>query len=186
MPTTDNPLALASGLSRDYLLHHRVCPHRIADDGTLVVATAPDALTAEVERLIERLTTTTDRSIELARIGAAEDDLAADVRDLASQPPVVRYVNLLVRDAYDAAASDIHLEANHNGLAVRFRVDGVLVPAPEPPRQLQHAVVEVQPGQLPVDEQARVGRVADHRRFCRHLRHPIPQPRRGGIGICRS
>ena len=44
MPTTDNPLALASGLSRDYLLHHRVCPHRIADDGTLVVATAPDAL----------------------------------------------------------------------------------------------------------------------------------------------
>ena len=162
MPTTNNPLALANGLSRDYLLHHRVCPQRIGEDGTLVVATAPDALldalddiasvykrpvrveetpTAEVERLIERLTTTTDRSIELARIGAAEDDLAADVRDLANQPPVVRYVNLLVRDAYDAAASDIHLEANHNGLAVRFRVDGVLIPAPEPPRQLQHAVV---------------------------------------------
>ncbi len=162
MPTTDNALTLASGLSRDYLLHHRVCPWRVADDGTLIVATAPGALldalddissvyqrpvrpeeaaAAEVERLIERLTTTTERSIELARVDVVDDDPAADVRDLANQPPVVRYVNLLVRDAYDAAASDIHLEASHNGLAVRFRLDGVLVPAPEPPRQLQHAVV---------------------------------------------
>jgi general secretion pathway protein E len=46
-----------------------------------------------------------------------------------------------VRDAYDVAASDIHLEATRNGLAARFRVDGVLVPAPEPPSQLHHAVI---------------------------------------------
>ena len=50
-------------------------------------------------------------------------------------------MNLLVRDAYDAAASDIHLEATRTGLAARFRVDGVLVPAPEPPSHLHHAVV---------------------------------------------
>src|SRR5437764_1237082 len=61
--------------------------------------------------------------------------------DLANQPPVIRFVNLLVRDAYDAAASDIHLEATRSGLTARFRIDGVLGPAPEPPRQLQHAVV---------------------------------------------
>jgi general secretion pathway protein E len=134
----------------------------LADDGALVVATAPDALldalddiarayerqvraepaaAADVEQLIERLTTTSDRAIELARVGAMDDDLAADVRDLANQPPVVRYVNLLVRDAYDGAASDIHLEATQTGLTVRFRVDGVLIPAPEPPRLLHHAVV---------------------------------------------
>jgi type II secretory ATPase GspE/PulE/Tfp pilus assembly ATPase PilB-like protein len=58
------------------------------------------------------------------------------VRDLATQPPVVRYVNLLVRDAYDAGTSDIHLEATRIRLAVRFRLDGVLVPAPEPPSHL--------------------------------------------------
>jgi RHS repeat-associated protein len=69
------------------------------------------------------------------------DDLAADVRDLANQPPVVRYVNLLVRDAHDAGASDVHLEATRGGLAARFRLDGVLVPAPEPPAALHHAVV---------------------------------------------
>jgi general secretion pathway protein E len=159
---TERALTLAAGLSREYLLHHKVCPRRVADDGTLIVAVAPDAIldalddiasvyhqpvkaeetaVADVERLIERITTTSERTIELARIESLEEDPAADVRDLANQPPVVRYVNLLVREAYDAASSDIHLEATHNGLAVRFRVDGVLVAAPEPPRQLQHAVV---------------------------------------------
>src|SRR6185436_5226895 len=69
------------------------------------------------------------------------DDLTTDVRDLATQPPVIRFVNLLVSDAYDASASDIHLEATRTGLAVRFRVDGVLTPAPEPPQLLHHAVV---------------------------------------------
>ena len=157
----DGDFPLADGLSREFLFHHRVCPHRLGEGGSLVVAAAPDARldaldeiafaygrpavaeeapAEEVERLIERLTTRADRRIELARV-AGDDDLAADVRDLASQPPVIRYVNLLVRDAYDAGASDIHLEAGRSGLAARFRLDGVLTPAPEPPAELHHAVV---------------------------------------------
>jgi type II secretory ATPase GspE/PulE/Tfp pilus assembly ATPase PilB-like protein len=158
------PLALADGLSRDYLLHHRVCPQSIGDDGTLVVATAPNALLdalddialayrrhvstqvatqQEVEQLVERLTTRAERTVELALQGAtdADENLTADVRDLANQPPVVRYVNLLVRDAYEAGASDIHLEASRTGLAARFRLDGVLAPAPEPPSHLHQAVI---------------------------------------------
>jgi type II secretory ATPase GspE/PulE/Tfp pilus assembly ATPase PilB-like protein len=46
-----------------------------------------------------------------------------------------------MRDAYDAGASDIHLEATRDGLSVRFRLDGVLNAAPEPPTELHHAVV---------------------------------------------
>ena len=158
------PITLADGVSREFLLHHRVCPKAFADDGRLVVAIAPDAIRdalddlclayrrgivtedatgGEIERLIERLTTSAERSIELARVDTDGDDdsLATDVRDLANQPPVVRYVNLLVRDAYDAGASDIHLEATRAGLSARFRLDGVLSPAPEPPSELHHAVV---------------------------------------------
>ena len=156
------PFALAEGLTREFLIHHRVCPKAYAADGTVLVAAAPAALLEaldeiacayharvaaepatldEVERLVERLTTRAERLIELARAEGAEDDLAADVRDLATQPPVVRYVNLLVRDAHDAGASDIHLEATRSGLAARFRLDGVLAPAPEPPAELHHAVV---------------------------------------------
>lgn len=157
--------ALAEGISREYLLHHRVCPKRYAADGTLVIAAASGArLDAvddlrfvyrcgvsleettddEVDRLIERLTTNSERTIELARGDAGgyeADERTTDVRDLANQPPVIRYVNLLVRDAFDAAASDIHLEATRSGLAARFRLDGVLSAAPEPPAELQHAVV---------------------------------------------
>ena len=89
------PIALADGVSRDYLLHHRVCPKAFSDDGHLVVAVAPnafrdalddlsfayrrtvvaeDATADEVERLIERLTTRTERSIELARVESDGDD----------------------------------------------------------------------------------------------------------------
>ena len=162
-------LALAEGLSREFLLHHRLCPKERREDGTVVVAVAPDvALNAlddvafvyrapvvieemngdEVDRLIERLTTRTERAIELMAenelprdLARSDDDLTSDVRDLANQPPVVRYVNLLVRDAYDAGASDIHLEAMRHGLSARFRLDGVLTPAPEPPAQMHQAVV---------------------------------------------
>src|SRR5436190_17891212 len=159
------PLALAAGLSREFLLHHLVCPVEHLDDGAVKVAVAPGALRhalddiaiaydatvvadeapkETVERLIERIATQNDRSTELARAAEdddANDDVATDVRDLANQPPVIRYVNLLVRDAYDAAASDIHLEATRLGLSARFRMDGVLAPAPEPPAQLHQAVV---------------------------------------------
>ena len=158
----ESPFALAPELTREYLLHHRICPKAFGDDGVVIVAATDDAFRVgieevagvyhrrasvvtvardELERLIERLTTHTERTVELARAVSAGDDLATDVRDLANQPPVIRYVNLLVRDAYDAAASDIHLEATRTGLTARFRVDGVLGPAPEPPSHLHHAVI---------------------------------------------
>jgi general secretion pathway protein E len=159
---TPRPFTLADGLTRDYLLHHRLCPIGYSDSGAVRVAAAPDALLedavddlrlvygaeiviepaslGDVERAIERLTTRAGRDIELARV-EHDDERTADVRDLATQPPVVRFVNLLVRDAYDAGASDIHLESARSGLGVRFRLDGVLASAPEPPAELAHAVV---------------------------------------------
>lgn len=65
----------------------------------------------------------------------------ADARDLANQPPVVKFVNLLIREAHSARASDIHLESTRSGLRTRFRVDGVLTDLPSPPRGLHSAVV---------------------------------------------
>jgi general secretion pathway protein E len=163
--TAGNHVPLADHISREFLLHHRVCPRAISDDGKLIVAAPPDALLSDslddlveaygrdvaieatpldqVERLIERMCVDAGRSLELAlpNDGPDADGGATDVRDLATQPPVVRYVNLLVRDAYDAGASDIHLEATRSGLTARFRLDGVLSPATDPPNQLGQAVV---------------------------------------------
>src|SRR5712692_1243440 len=71
----------------------------------------------------------------------AGDALLADARDLANQPPVIRFVNLLIREAHEARASDIHLESTREGLLVRFRVDGVLSDVPSPPKGLQAPVI---------------------------------------------
>ena len=43
MPSAPAAIHLADGLSREYLIHHRVCPRAFTAEGTLVVATAPDA-----------------------------------------------------------------------------------------------------------------------------------------------
>src|SRR6185437_7253779 len=97
----------------------------------------------EVERLIARLTSG-QRSEEMALVSAAEDTnegLVADVRDVANSAPVTAYVNYLIGEALRASASDIHLEADQSGLVVRFRVDGVLGPAPAAPAGLEQAVI---------------------------------------------
>ncbi len=161
-PSAPRPVLLAEGLSREFLLHRRLAPRRYLEDGSLAFAVAENAILDEVEelsllyeapiilepateeevsQLIERLANASEREIELAGSELADDDLTTDARNLASQPPIVRYVNLLVREAYDAGASDIHLEATRGGLSCRFRLDGVLAGAPEPPAGAQHAVI---------------------------------------------
>ncbi|MBW3572510.1 MAG: GspE/PulE family protein [Gemmatimonadetes bacterium] len=74
--------------------------------------------------------------------GAADGEGAAhDLEQMANQAPVVRLVNLLLAEAVEAGASDVHLEAEGRSMSVRYRVDGVLQPAPSPPANLRHAVV---------------------------------------------
>src|SRR6266480_3679638 len=82
-----------------------------------------------------------DLDAELGPTADLGDDQLADARDLANQPPVIRFVNLLIREAHDARASDVHLESTREGLSARFRVDGVLQELPSPPRALHAAVV---------------------------------------------
>ncbi|MGH7572645.1 MAG: GspE/PulE family protein [Gemmatimonadota bacterium] len=64
-----------------------------------------------------------------------------DLRSQANEAPVVRLVNLLILEAMEARASDVHLEGHARGLAVRYRVDGILQEAPTPPAHLGAAVV---------------------------------------------
>jgi len=63
------------------------------------------------------------------------DDLAVDdlgeedlehLKDLASEAPVIKMVNLIMQRAIESRASDIHIEPFEQSLKVRLRVDGVL------------------------------------------------------------
>ncbi|WP_313159966.1 ATPase, T2SS/T4P/T4SS family, partial [Stenotrophomonas sp.] len=72
--------------------------------------------------------------------GAAVDDIE-HLRDLASEAPVIRLVNLVIQRAVELRASDIHIEPFENRLKVRYRVDGVLIDGESPPANLTAAVI---------------------------------------------
>ena len=152
----------------EYLSHYRILPLEVRDQ-RLRVAVAGECnqevlddlirsygvplelvpvSDAELEEAIRRTFAAAESVLELVRDldlvvqpSADPDDALTDTRDLANQPPVIRFVNLLIREAHDAAASDIHLEATRDGLRVRIRLDGVLSELPSPPRGLQAAVI---------------------------------------------
>jgi len=63
------------------------------------------------------------------------------LRDLASEAPVIRLVNLILQRAVEARASDIHIEPFENRLKVRYRIDGVLQEVEAPPAKSTAAVI---------------------------------------------
>jgi general secretion pathway protein E len=75
--------------------------------------------------------------------GGMETDLEdiEHLRDLASEAPVIRLVNLLMQRAVEARASDIHIEPFENRLKVRYRIDGVLQEVEAPPASSTAAVI---------------------------------------------
>ena len=86
-----------------------------------------------------------------ARLSGAEggdDDLvsnleaieADDLHRMAEQPSLINLVNLIILEAIRARASDVHVEPFEKKLAVKYRVDGVLVEQEPPPKQLQPAI----------------------------------------------
>ena len=102
--------------------------------------------------------------------GAGVVSEAADV-----DAPVIRLVESIIGQAMARRASDIHLEPFERRFRIRYRIDGVLQPAEDPPRRLQRPVVSrlkimanmnIAEKRLPQDGRARVsleGRTVDLR-----------------------
>jgi general secretion pathway protein E len=61
------------------------------------------------------------------------------LRDLASEVPVIRMVNLMISRAVERRSSDIHIEPFEKEFRVRYRVDGILYNVDSPPIQLNIA-----------------------------------------------
>ena len=95
------------------------------------------ATETEILRGIDALYGPTVPSAAAPSAGAEMEQL----RDMASEAPVIRYVNALITQALDEAASDIHLEPFERTFRVRFRIDGVLEERSAPPRNFEAAVL---------------------------------------------
>jgi len=80
-----------------------------------------------------------DDNLEVAKEAVEEvnlDQLAAS----SEEAPVIKLANLILIQAIKDRASDIHIEPYERGMKLRYRVDGVLLDATPPPKQLQLAL----------------------------------------------
>ena len=63
-----------------------------------------------------------------------------DIQAVTEEAPIVRYVNLLILQALNERASDIHVEPTATDLRIRYRIDGVLHDVSTAPRTIAPAV----------------------------------------------
>jgi len=79
---------------------------------------------------------------DVVEAGPPDRELNIDkMRDDTGAAPVVKLVNLILTQAIDERASDIHFEPFERKIAIRFRIDGVLYERPSPPVIMYRAII---------------------------------------------
>ena len=101
---------------------------------------------SDIESAIQRQFGESDSSMAhiIDGIDADSDQDVDDVqylKDLASEAPIIRLVNVIMARALEARASDIHVEPFETRLKVRYRIDGVLHDVEAPPMRSTAAVI---------------------------------------------
>jgi type IV pilus assembly protein PilB len=81
----------------------------------------------------------TDTAIDFTET-AVEQEAGAEEDD-QSDSPVVKLVNLIITEAVQLRASDIHVEPFEDRIRIRYRIDGRLVERDNPPRRLLGAIL---------------------------------------------
>jgi type IV pilus assembly protein PilB len=90
---------------------------------------------------VHRLDAEVDSMAQIAAEEFGETDDIANVREVVEDAPIVKYVNLLIAQAVQDRASDIHIEPAERDLRVRFRIDGVLHEVMRSPKSIQAGVI---------------------------------------------
>lgn len=106
---------------------------------------------ADIGRIVEALTSANaDIKVDEIIKDMAEDDIqlvkedhgdeVTDLEKIGNESPVIRFVNYLLFDALKQGASDIHIEPKEKALKIRYRIDGVLFEAMNPPHTMTSAI----------------------------------------------
>ncbi len=103
-----------------------------------VVATKPDVLAA-INRYHRGDAELDDLTIAM-EAGRDDDDDLGRVKEIVEDAPIVKFVNLLISQAIQDRASDIHIEPAERDLRVRFRIDGVLHEVMRSPKSITSGV----------------------------------------------
>jgi general secretion pathway protein E len=159
--------AIDSQVTPEFLAHAQVVPLAMNGDAAIVAMADPldqftvDALklalgceivvkvgaASDIEAAIKRqFGDGSDTMTEIAQsYRSGDDDAEAEdiqhLRDLASEAPIIRMVNLIISRALEVKASDIHIEPFGARLKTRYRVDGVLRDVEAPPVRSAAALI---------------------------------------------
>ncbi len=121
---------------------------RVATAGEVIVYTAAREVIDEhlskfysqEEQSINRIMEGMDEESRELFNEPEEEDIG-HLKDLASEAPIIKLVNLLITRAVESRASDIHIEPFGDEVKVRYRIDGVLSDVESAPKRLQAAMV---------------------------------------------
>src|SRR5262249_5021348 len=108
----------------------------LADREQIVAAINRHYGQSETESVDSMIAEFTDTAIDFTETDATANADAADDSDA----PVVKLVNLMIQEAINLRASDIHVEPFGDRVRVRYRIDGVLVERDAVPRRLHASV----------------------------------------------
>ncbi|WP_448257606.1 GspE/PulE family protein [Microbacterium aurum] len=103
---------------------------------------AADALAAAFGRFLRSDEELSDLSEQIGEIAAADGVPGTEsIEESIDDAPIVRFVNLLISQAINDRASDIHIEPGERNLLVRYRIDGVLHEMQRADRAIQDGVI---------------------------------------------
>ncbi len=98
------------------------------------------SMEGDASSILEDMTeATTDLTV------GATQDVTMDAKDNKENgedsAPIIRFVSLLILEAFRTRASDIHLEPLEKRFRLRYRIDGVLNQQKDPPKYLQNQII---------------------------------------------
>ena len=97
------------------------------------------SMEGDASSILEDMTeATTDLTV------GATQDVTMDAKEKENgddAAPIIRFVSLLILEAFRTRASDIHLEPLEKRFRLRYRIDGVLNQQKDPPKYLQNQII---------------------------------------------
>ncbi|MBJ7457880.1 MAG: Flp pilus assembly complex ATPase component TadA [Thermoleophilaceae bacterium] len=155
-------MSVATIISAEKARSYEVLPVRQYEDGSVLVAMANPANVLALDDLklmlkkelrpavaapddlagaFTRLTNLDDAVTEAFDDDDEDEAIQLDVRETATDAPVVKLVNSILVQAVTVGASDLHFEPEGKEMRVRFRVDGVLQRATTVPRKMVSGMI---------------------------------------------
>jgi type IV pilus assembly protein PilB len=104
-----------------------------------VVAT-PTQVSETIEKFF-RMDSDVDAVVAAAADEHDDENELGAISEVVEDAPIVKFVNLLINQAVNDRASDIHVEPTEHDLRIRFRIDGVLHEVMRSPRSIQGGVI---------------------------------------------